>query len=409
MKKILVICPFDSIYPPLNGGMQRCFHLLVQLSKHFELTAIIHQDKESFMSCTAEYPTLETARIYSTKDLISKDIFSILPFKFEIALRSRWYQKELFRSADSSLIKYYPLLIKLLQKQKFDFVVLEDNATLNAVKIIRRFDKKVKLLYDAHNVDSNLGKSALKRKEITPQDLRNVIKKESLLHKRVDAVFTCSRRDQQELSRLNGEDLITSVVPNGVTISNIKYNEGVYCERPEYILFCGSLWSMPNAEGLYWFCKRIWPLIYDKLPYLKLLVIGSGSLPQKYYEIIDSAQIEFFGEVSDIKPFYNKAAVSIVPLLTGSGTRLKILEAMGIGVPVVSTSIGVEGIDVTDGFDMLIADNEKLFAEKVIELLESKEFRIYIQKNANKLIREKYDWDIIGSEMADFINCWNNT
>jgi glycosyltransferase involved in cell wall biosynthesis len=133
-------------------------------------------------------------------------------------------------------------------------------------------------------------------------------------------------------------------------------------------------------------------------------VVGFGNLPKQYSEAYKTPSVEFVGEVNDVKPWYNKAAISVVPLLTGSGTRLKILEAMGLGVPVISTSVGAEGIAYTDGGDILIADNEQVFAEKIIQLARCKKERLKIQENALKLVKKIYDWNVIGRSMAEFIN-----
>ena len=121
-------------------------------------------------------------------------------------------------------------------------------------------------------------------------------------------------------------------------------------------------------------------------------------------ELYADPNLFFTGRVVDVKPFYNQASLSIVPLKTGSGTRLKILESMSYGVPVVSTSQGAEGIEYTDSFDIIIGDEEKAFAESVIKLIKNKERRLSIQKNARKLVRSKYDWNIIGTELVKVIN-----
>lgn len=387
----------------MNGGMQRCFHIMHQLARHFDLTAIIHQDKKSFLKCVDEFPAMATAKIFSTKEVSVKDAFSLFPRKWENAFRSRWYQRELNRPADGSLIKYYPVLSQLLKEKKFDAIILENVATLNAVKIIRRYDKKVKIIYNAHNVDTNLAEAALHRKEITSSELKSYHNVESNLYKKVNAIFTCSTDDRDIFDQMNHGRLNIAVVPNGVTVPEKKYNSAVKQQIPRFLLFCGSLWSIPNAEGLQWFCKKIWPQILHAFPGLKLLVVGIGELPEKYSEVYSIPSIEFTGAVDDVKPYYNKAAVSIAPLLTGSGTRLKILEAMGMGVPVVSTRIGAEGITYTDGKDILIADSETEFAEKIFVLLKDKEQRLQIQGNANENVIENYDWNVIGKSMAEFI------
>lgn len=388
----------------MNGGMQRCFHVMHQLAKHFELTAIIHQDKKSFLQCKQDYPSIDTAKIYSTKEVRIKDIFKLFPSKLEKALRSRWYQRELNRPADGSLIRYYPILTGILKKEKFDAIVLENMATLNAVAIIRRYDKKVKIIYNAHNVDSNLARAAFERKEIPETQVQSYRRTESLLCKTVDAVITCSQNDKKILDKMNGGKLKIGVVPNGVNIPAMIYNEGVIQDNPEYVLFCGSLWSVPNAEGLHWFCKKIWPLVLKKIPDLKLLVVGAGELPVKFTKIKDTPNMEFIGVVEDVKPWYQKSAISVVPLLTGSGTRLKILEAMGMGVPVISTTKGAEGIEYTAHKNILIADEENVFAQKVINLMQIKSQRMEIAQAARELVKEWYAWDVIGISLAKVLS-----
>ena len=413
MKKVLVICPYDKIYPPMNGGMQRCFHVLHQLSKHFELTAIINQDKENFLKSVKEFPAIESTKIYSTKDVVSRDVFNIFPPKLEKTLRYRWYKKQLNGPADGNLLLYYPILKQLLKKQKFDVIILESLATLNAVSVIRKYDRYVKIIYDAHNVDTNLAKAAHQKKEITRERFYEIQYAESNLNKMVNAIFTCSQKDKDDFLEMNNGKLIAEVVPNGVNIPQRKYDDAVNArlnesfgqeQIPRNLIFCGSLWSIPNAEGLHWFCKKIWPLVLNEIPDLKLLVVGNGELPKKRSEVYDTPSVEFAGAVDDVKPWYNKAAVSVVPLITGSGTRLKILEAMSLGIPVISTTIGAEGITYTNNKNIIIADEEKDFAEKVIHLLKNKEKRLSIQQQSRKLVEENYDWNIIGSSLSNFLN-----
>jgi glycosyltransferase involved in cell wall biosynthesis len=387
----------------MNGGMQRCFNELNQLAKNFEVTAIIHQDRNDFLKSINEFPAIASATIFSTKDYNVKDIFSLFPSKFEKALRYRWYKKQIFGRADGNFLLYYSILKHLLKTQKFDAVILENLTTLNAISLIRKYDKAVKIIYDAHNVDTNLAKAALAKNEILPGRLRAINKSEQSLYKIVDAVFACSDDDKETFVKMNKGELKVETVPNGVNIPEKKYNEAVNAEKTQFLIFCGSLWSVPNAEGLHWFCKKIWPLVLNEFPGLKLLVVGIGDLPQKYAEAYNTLSTEFTGGVDDVKPWYNKAAISVVPLLTGSGTRLKILEAMGLGVPVISTTIGAEGIKYMDDKEIIIADKENDFANKIIALLKDKNKRERLSVEARNLAVLKYDWDVIGNKMESFL------
>lgn len=403
-KSILAIVPFDPIYPPTNGGMQRCFHIIHQLAVHFELTVIINQKKEDFLEAIHEYPAIKTATVYSTSDeKKSQDVFSILPSKLQKALRYRWYKKNVKGPADGNFLLYYPVLKRLLKEKEFDVILLENLASLNAVTLIRQYDKKIRIIYNAHNVDSNLAATLLEKAAMSSDRYVSIKNVESTLYKKTDALITCSEKDKADFSEMNDGNLTISVVPNGVNVSEI-YDTGVRSKFPSFILFCGVLSSFANQEGLLWFYSSIWPKIKEEFPFLRLMVLGSGDIPLSLHKLCRDNDLLFTGRVNDVKSYYDSCTLSVVPLQTGSGTRLKILEAMSLGVPVVSTKLGAEGLEYTDGSDIIIADEETLFAETVVELLKNEEQRMVIQKNARKLVETKYNWDIIGTHLAEFIN-----
>jgi len=387
----------------MNGGMQRCFHILHQLAKHFELTAIIFQDKESFLKSAIDYPAINNIKLYSTKDeFYHKDFFSLFPQKIEKALRYRWIKRSWKSSADGNFLQYYPGLKKILSHHDYDAVILENLATLNAVDTIRKYGKNTKIIYDAHNVDSKLGAMAVGKFGMKEKYLEDIQKAERNMHLKVDALFTCSKEDRDDFLRMNHDQISVAVIPNGVNVGNL-YAGAVNEDKPGYILFCGSLNFQPNSEGLFWFYKNCWNEVKEKFPAIKLLVVGSGKAPDYFKEIYIDDSVIFSGIVEDVKPWYNKAAIAIVPLLSGSGTRLKILEAMSLGVPVISTALGAQGIEHTDKNDIEIFDNPEDFSNGLIELLCNKSNRIQLKDNARNLVEKKYDWNVIGEKMNDFL------
>lgn len=389
----------------MNGGMQRCFHILHQLALHFKVTAIINQDKEGFEKSLVAFPALSSVNIYSTKnEKEHSDLFSFFPYRIKNALRYRWYKRSFADTTDSNFLLYYPVLKKVLKKKKFDLVILENLDTINAVDIIRRYDKNVPVFYDAHNVDSQLAEEKA-AKGILPLAFMHSIKKtESNLYKTVDGILTCSTKDLIEFKEINQGQLNGQVVPNGVFLEDDLFADEVQSENPKYIMFCGSLNYEPNTDGLNWFYDQIWPIVQTQFPTLQLLVVGSGNLPDHLIHLTRDSSLYFTGRVEDVKPYYNKAAVAIVPLQSGSGTRLKILEAMNFGVPVVSTSKGAEGIVCKHEVDILIANEKNHFALAIIDLCNNKDKRLFIQKNGRELMKRNYDWNIIGMMMYDFIN-----
>ena len=399
MKSILVLAPYDNIYPPMNGGRQRCFHIINQLASHFELTASIHQDKNCFLKASSFYPAISTIKIYSTKEeQAPNDIFNLLPGNLGDSLRYKWIKKQLISPANGSFLQYYPVLKRVLKMNHFDAIILENLFTINAVKAIRKLTKETTIIYDAHNVDTHLAEGSV--------HLREIRKTESELYKKVDAILACSEKDKCDFLKMNKNRLPVTVIPNGVMVGEIC-NQQIVSEVPQFILFCGSLWSTPNSEGLLWFYNKIWHRVRELFPELKLLIVGSGQLPGGFEPLMIDPSLVFTGSVNDVKPFYEKAAVAIVPLLNGSGTRLKVLEAMSLGLPVVSTAKGAEGIDYTDNRDILIASDEIEFADKIIMLLSNKCTRVLLSKAGRALVDKRYDWNIIGKSMSNFINSIN--
>ncbi|RYD77608.1 MAG: glycosyltransferase [Sphingobacteriales bacterium] len=404
MKQILFICPYDSIYPPVNGGMQRCLNILHQLAKHFKVTAIIHQDKTEFKKSIDLFPALASVNIYSTKDEEEpRDLFSVFPARIKRAIRYRLYKRVVKGETDSSFLLYYSLLNRLLKQQVFDSIMLENLATINAVDVIRRHAKKVSIIYDAHNVDSRLAMESIslgssKTEAVGMQYV------ESTLHKKVNAIIACSEKDKGNFLLLNANKLPVFVIPNGVTIPGHSVPEGIMKDVPSHIIFCGSMGYAPNEEAILWFYNEIWPVVKAKFPELIFLIVGSGVVPVSLHKLRSDKAVVFSGKVNDLEPWYSMAALAIVPIKTGSGTRLKILEAMGYGIPVVSTSKGAEGINYTAGRSILIADNAEQFADEVILLLNNKEKRLSLKATALDLVTKSYNWDLIGIQLQHCIN-----
>jgi glycosyltransferase involved in cell wall biosynthesis len=404
MKEILFVCPYDNIYPPMNGGMQRCFNILHQLAKKFKVTAIIHQDKSDFEKAIPLFPVLSTVNIYSTKDQEEpRDLFSLFPARIKKAIRYRLYKRVIKGTTDGSFLLYYSLLNKLMKQQEFNVIMLENLATINAVSVIRRHDKKVPIIYDAHNVDSKLAMESVsigssKSEAIGMQYV------ESTLYKKVNAIITCSEKDKTDFLLMNQQKLPVFVIPNGVTIPEHSLHEGILKDVSTHIIFCGSMGYAPNEEAILWFYNEIWPVVKAKFPELIFLIVGSGVVPLSLHHLQSDKTVVFSGKVNDLQPWYNMASLSIVPIKNGSGTRLKIMEAMGYGIPVVSTSKGAEGIHYTAGKDILIGDDAAQFAEEVILLLNDKEKRLSIKTEASSLVKKNYNWDLIGIQLEYCIN-----
>ena len=165
------------------------------------------------------------------------------------------------------------------------------------------------------------------------------------------------------------------------------------------LLFVGTMGYPPNVDAVLYFCNEILPLIERQIPNVKLLVVGKHPTSE-ILKLGKRMNVYVTGYVRDIIPYYNKVSVSIIPLRAGGGTRLKILESMALGRPVVTTRVGAEGLYVVDQKNIIIADAPSKFAEGVIRLLQDKNFSKEISRNARQAVVSNYDWPTISQKLV---------
>ena len=187
-----------------------------------------------------------------------------------------------------------------------------------------------------------------------------------------------------------------TVIPNGVDIEEFLFTKAN--SQNITISYFGNMEYFPNQDAVLFFSKQILPMIKQKIPGVKFLIVGKNpSLTVQ--SLATDENIIVTGTVDSVIPHYINSSICIVPLRAGGGTRLKILEAMAVGRPVVSTTIGCEGLDVVDGENLLIADTPVQFAEKVIQLINDKQLYQKIANNGRKLVEDKYSWDKIAEKL----------
>lgn len=215
----------------------------------------------------------------------------------------------------------------------------------------------------------------------------------------MDRCLVCSEQDKVVLSQLGGRSRMV-VIPNGVNLDYFSFGSLANASDRE-IVFVGTLDYDPCEKGIWYFCSEILPLIKVEIPDVRFFVVGRN--PSKRLQKIANANsgVILTGRVEDIRPFVYKARVFVVPLLSGSGTRLKILEAMAMGVPVVTTSIGVEGIEAINGEHIWIADSPIEFANAVMRLLNNLSETESMRKKARIFVEERYSWKSISQKLLD--------
>jgi sugar transferase (PEP-CTERM/EpsH1 system associated) len=207
---------------------------------------------------------------------------------------------------------------------------------------------------------------------------------------------TVSERDRRTLQEIH-PDTKATVVPNGVDTDYFKPVDAAVDENN--LVFIGSLSWYPNADAMVCLMRDIWHLIKAKAPNVSMNVIGK--LPSKEIKEFSRSHPSFkaLGFVEDVRPYVAEAAVYVVPIRVGGGTRLKILDALAMGKAIVSTTVGCEGIDVTDGKDIVIADKPGEFAERTVELMHNRHLREKLGRNARRTAEDVYSWEKIAPKL----------
>ncbi len=216
---------------------------------------------------------------------------------------------------------------------------------------------------------------------------------EARVCRQADQVVTVSRRDAAALHALV-PSLKVTVVPNGVDLKT--YAPDVIAPLAGLpipsLVFTGKMDYRPNVDAVLWFAHDILPLVRSQLPDAHLVVVGQQPHP-RLDGLRQRPDVTLTGRVPDVRPYLAAAAVCILPFRMGSGTRLKALEAMAMGKAIVSTTLGIEGIDVADGQDMLIADDAHAFAAAVVRVLGDEALRSQLGANAHAHAAAHYSWD----------------
>jgi glycosyltransferase involved in cell wall biosynthesis len=221
------------------------------------------------------------------------------------------------------------------------------------------------------------------------------LKRATLRHaRRFDKCVVVSELDRDILKQ-DGPDLDITVAPGCVDTKSYP----LLTDQPTTptLLFVGKMSYSPNVDGAIFFCQEIFPLIKQRVPDAKLLIVGRE--PVSAVRALASDDVTVTGYVESIIPYYQQARVSVVPLRAGGGTRLKIPESMALGRPVVSTTLGCEGLAVTHGENILIADAPADFAAQTVRLLNDEELRRRLIANGRQLVETTYDWQVIAQQL----------
>lgn len=294
-----------------------------------------------------------------------------------------------------------PVIHQLLAERSFDAVQVELPEFVEVVG-----GRDVPVVLDAHNIWSEL---TARRQAIDPWAVRRAVR--AMGHRRqraaeerawraADLCLATSEREAGIIGAAGARRV--AIVPNGVATDMMRPGAGDSNTRapgPPSLVFVGLLGYRPNADAVMHLVRDILPLIRAQRPDINLRVVGDGARAELLR--LAGPGVEFTGRVPDVRPYITAADVVVVPLRIGSGTRLKILEALALGRAVVTTTIGAEGLDLVEGEHVLIADGPTAFAAAVDRLLGDDRLAGRLGDQGRTLVERSYDWSWIGSRLVE--------
>jgi glycosyltransferase involved in cell wall biosynthesis len=378
----------DFLHPTNRGGQIRTLEMLRQLHRRNEIHYLAYDDPASSEGrdraseySSHSYPVNRPVPARHSPAFfrqLATNLFSPLPLAV-----GRYESREMKAS-----------IAAVLARHDFDAIVCDFLSSAPNIPDLSRA-----VLFQ-HNVESRIwerhAKHALdpvRRAYFTIQANR-MRRCEGEFCRRAAQVVSVSPNDTRDMKTFFGVERV-SEVPTGVDVEYFAPAEQL---RHEWdLVFVGAMDWLPNVDGVRWFTTEVLPRIRERRPGATLALAGRNPDPAVAAAARQDPLITVTGTVPDIRPYLWNSAVSIVPLRVGGGTRLKIYEAMAAAVPVVSTHVGAEGLAVTDGRDILLADDPARFADHCLTLLESPSKREAQSTRARDLVSANFSWDRVAT------------
>lgn len=381
------------LFPTDSGGKIRTLNVLRHLAQWHDITYLCNilpdeephrQEMEAIGVKLDTIPWLETPRhsLGFYRDL-AFNLFSKYPYNvnkdYDSRVRSR--------------------LIELLNRNSYDLLICD---FVQMARNCLGITTVPKLLFE-HNVESQIferharNDSGAARRGYMWLQWRKMHRFERNAGFDFDRVVAVSKQDRETYQREYGWQHV-DVIDTAVNTDYFKPLDEEEVQRR--CVFIGSMDWLPNEDGVRRFVNDTWPMIRQKYPDATFTVVGRNPTPS--IRALDGRDgVAITGSVPDVRPHVARAQVVVIPLLVGGGTRLKVFEAMGMGKPIVSTSLGVEGLDVTDQRDVLIGNSPREFADQVSRLFEEQDLRNRLAETALQMVQMNYSSEVIARQFDE--------
>lgn len=376
------------LHPPTRGGQIRTLEMLRILHRRHEIHYVGLLDERSTSEsvprsveyCTRAYPIEHRlprrASLAFSRQAVG-NLFSTLPLAV-----ARYRSPEALRT-----------VADLLRRERFDRVICDFLFSVPNIPVLEQA-----VLFQ-HNVETTIWRRHVAmaadpfKRLFFRQQCNRMEAYESSVCRRMSHVVAVSADDSDRMRRMFNISHVSDI-PTGVDIGYFRPPEPKPAASASAdLVFVGSMDWLPNIDGATWFAEEVLPLIRRRRPDCSLVIVGRKP-PRKVTDLArQDPRIHVTGTVDDIRPYLWSSSVAIVPLRIGGGTRLKIFEAMAARIPMVSTTVGAEGLPVSPGDDILLADSPQDFADRCLELLETPGLGPRIVENAWEMISSRFSWE----------------
>jgi sugar transferase (PEP-CTERM/EpsH1 system associated) len=377
-------------YPPNHGHYIRTYNILKYLAQRYDVHFLGFIKKQEKIEMEPINKICKSTKVFDIPDSVSRprlilslfrNLFSRYPY-----IAQKYYsvnmEKEIRRIIENDKIDiiHYDMLHLARYRDcvgNIPSVLTEHNVESERV---------YRLAKNSHNIVFKLFMYLQYIK------LRNFEKKAI---SEFDLCITVSANDMQTLSEMS-PDVHFEEIPNGVDTSFYTPDSEVSFNKS--LVWAGGMKDFYNQQAVLFLLESIYPIIKAYMPGIRMTLVGKCN-SERILSLAKRNSVHMTGYVEDVRPFINSASVFVAPILSGGGTKLKVLNAMAMAKPVVTTSVGAEGIEAQNGVHLIIADDPAEFAEKTVYLLKNPGIARKIGENARSLILEKYDWKVIGPKM----------
>jgi len=382
-------------YPPKDGGS------IATLTLARNFVRLGHEVHILAMNTSKHYFRLDKLPLELSRSIKFIGVDTPAPITVWGAFRNLLFSSKAYIAERFYTEAFRLKIVEILDENNYDIIQLEGSYMGMYMASIRAHSS-AKVAMRAHNLEFEIWARTAQNsgifKKFYFRNLSQRIKKlEKAQLNSYDALIPITERDAQILRQM-GCKIPVHVTPTGTDIEESKIDQS----RMDYpsLYHIGALDWPPNQEGLLWFLRKVWPLVLSEMPDLKFYVAGRNA--PDHFKRLKTKNLVFLGEVDDAVDFINSKAVGVVPLLSGSGMRIKIVEGMALGKAQITTTIGAEGNPARDGHELMIADTPEAFTAKLLQLVQNRELFDQMGKNAFQFVQKEFDNTKITQSLIEF-------